>query len=53
MPLIKPLKNESGKDFVKRCMSDEKIKQEYKDNKQRFTVCYKTYENKDDNRKTK
>lgn len=31
--------NESEKDFISRCMSDEQMKSEFKDEAQRFAVC--------------
>lgn len=37
MPTPNP--NESEKDFISRCMSDEQMKSEFKDEAQRFAVC--------------
>jgi|TARA_B100001094_G_C18134559_1_gene774264 hypothetical protein len=40
MPLPKPSKKESQQEFVNRCMSDDMMTSEYKDQKQRSAVCY-------------
>jgi len=40
MPLPKPKKNEKKEEFINRCMSDDVMKQDYKDNDQRLAVCY-------------
>lgn len=45
MPIPKPHKNENQKDFTNRCMSDEVMLKDYKDNKQRYAVCMKSWEN--------
>ena len=37
MPTRNP--NENEKDFISRCMSDEQMKSEFKDEAQRFAVC--------------
>lgn len=39
MPLPKPTKKESKKDFIERCMSDDKVSDEFGDSKQRYAVC--------------
>ena len=39
MPIPTKKKGEGDEDFLKRCMSDEKMKLEYTDDKQRFAVC--------------
>jgi len=39
MPIPSPKDNEKSKDFVSRCMSDETMKKDYKDSKQRIAVC--------------
>ena len=39
MPIPTKKKGEGDQDFLKRCMSDEKMKSEYTDEKQRFAVC--------------
>lgn len=40
MPLPSKLKNETKKEFIQRCMKDSVMKEEYKDIKQRFAVCF-------------
>jgi uncharacterized protein len=40
MPLPKPKDSETEKDFIKRCMSDDLMKEEFDDNDQRLAVCY-------------
>jgi len=44
MPLPKPDKHEDKDDFISRCMSDDKMKKEFSDNKQRYAVCMKQFE---------
>ena len=39
MPLPTPKKDETKKEFESRCMSDDKMNQEYPDSGQRFAVC--------------
>ena len=39
MPIPKPNKNEDNQKFVARCMSDEIMKKDYPDNKQRIAIC--------------
>jgi hypothetical protein len=39
MPIPKPEKNEDNQKFVSRCMSDEVMKKDYEDTKQRVAVC--------------
>lgn len=39
MPIPKPEKDEDRQKFVSRCMSDETMKKDYKDTKQRVAVC--------------
>lgn len=46
MPLPKPRKTETSEQFIDRCMSDEKMLEEYPDYKQRYALCSITYENK-------
>lgn len=43
MPIIKPKKYERRNDFIKRFMRDKRMKQEYKENKQRLAVAYSTW----------
>jgi hypothetical protein len=40
MPLPKPNPGESQKDFMSRCISNDKMNQEYPDQSQRIAVCY-------------
>lgn len=44
MPIPKPRENESKRDFVERCMSDNKMVSEYENTDQRLAVCSTTYE---------
>ena len=44
MPLPIPNKNESEKEFISRCMSNDIMKKEFSDNKQRIAVCYSQFE---------
>ena len=39
MPLPKPKKYESRKDFMQRCMNNKVMVDEYKDANQRIAVC--------------
>lgn len=39
MPLPKPNKKESKKDFLSRCMSNPTVNEEFPDNSQRYAVC--------------
>lgn len=39
MPVPKPRKNEDKQAFVARCMGDETMKKDFKDNKQRVAIC--------------
>ena len=43
MPLIKPKKSESEQEFVSRCMGDDMVQKEYKDQKQRAAICYSQF----------
>jgi hypothetical protein len=43
MPLPKPNPDEQEKEFVSRCMSNETMKKEYPDQKQRVAVCFSQY----------
>ena len=49
MPLPKPNKNEKQKDFIQRCMSNETMKKEYPDQKQRSAVCYTQWKDRNKN----
>lgn len=39
----KPRKDETKEEYVERCMEDEKMKDDYKDEMQRLAVCYQIY----------
>lgn len=39
MPIPEPNSGEHEKEFVQRCMIDEKMKPEYPDVDQRYTIC--------------
>lgn len=43
MPMIKPSKKETEQEFVSRCMGDEMMNEDFKDQKQRAAVCYSQY----------
>jgi hypothetical protein len=43
MPIPKPTASETEKEFVKRCMSDDKMVSEYTDIDQRFAVCVSSF----------
>jgi len=43
MPLPKPSKKEKEKEFVSRCMADDMVQKDYKDQKQRAAVCYSQF----------
>lgn len=43
MPLPKPSKKENEQEFVSRCMGDEMMLKEFKDQKQRAAVCYSQF----------
>lgn len=39
MPIPKPKANETNKEFIERCMIDEIMTSEYKNEKQRLAIC--------------
>jgi hypothetical protein len=43
MPLPKPRKQESEQEFVSRCMGDDMMNKDFKDQKQRAAVCYSQF----------
>tara|TARA_R100000995_G_scaffold83897_2_gene61026 strand:+ start:151 stop:354 length:204 start_codon:yes stop_codon:yes gene_type:complete len=43
MPLPSKKKNEKESEFMSRCMSDDVMKEEFRDNKQRVAVCINQY----------
>ena len=45
MPIPVPNKDESHDDFISRCMSDEKMKNEY-DQDQRYSICETSFKEK-------
>jgi Escherichia/Staphylococcus phage prohead protease len=49
MPLPTPNKGEKKDDFMARCMSDDTMKKDYEDNKQRVAVCMSQWRRKNSN----
>jgi hypothetical protein len=45
MPIPKPNSNESKDDFIQRCMSDDIMVNEYKDEAQRYRLCLYSHAN--------
>ena len=45
MPIPKPNSYERENDFISRCMSDEKMKNEYSDDRQRYSICKTSFTN--------
>ena len=45
MPLPKPNSDEREKEFISRCMSDEKMNSEFPKQDQRAAVCYRQWNN--------
>lgn len=43
MPMITPKKDEKEQEFVSRCMADDMVQKDYKDQKQRAAVCYSQF----------
>jgi hypothetical protein len=43
MPLPKPTPTETQKEFIKRCMADTDVAQEFKELDQRYAVCIAQY----------
>lgn len=46
MPLVTPRPDEQRHEFLNRCMSSDKMNEEYPDREQRFAVCVSQYEDK-------
>lgn len=46
MPIPKKKEQELQKDFMNRCVSDDTMKKEFKDIKQRIAVCLTKYKEK-------
>ena len=44
MPIPKPTANEEKKDFIQRCMTDNKMVSEFENIDQRLAVCSTSYE---------
>ena len=44
MPIPNPTKEESKKEFLDRCMADEKMNDEFPNGAQRFAVCNSSWE---------
>lgn len=44
MPLPEPKDNEEKQEFTERCMSNDVMKREFPENKQRYAVCMKQWE---------
>ena len=44
MPLPRPDKNQSQKEFINKCMDDSAMLEEFPNGKQRAAVCYSQYE---------
>jgi hypothetical protein len=44
MPLLKPKPAESKEYFVSRCMANDIMNSQYKDEKQRAAICYSFYD---------
>jgi len=53
MPIPKPRKDESKKEFVQRCMENDTMVFEYEDIDQRLAICSTTYEENLNSVKTK
>jgi len=47
MPLPKPKPKETEDDFIKRCMSNDLMNEEYEDNDRRLAVCYTQWRNRE------
>jgi len=41
--MITPKKDEKEQEFVSRCMADDMVQKDYKDQKQRAAVCYSQF----------
>ena len=46
MPIPKPDQDEKMTEFLNRCMSDEVMKTEYKNERQRMAICEKEWSKK-------
>ena len=48
MPLPTPNKNEEKQEFLERCMSNNKMKEEFPNNSNRYAVCNTKWEEKEE-----
>lgn len=46
MPLPKPIQNESGKEFIARCINNAEVQNEFPEINQRIAVCTALYDNR-------
>lgn len=46
MPLPSPVRGQTKDKFIQRCMSDNTMRSEYPDSKQRYAVCNSKWEKK-------
>jgi len=46
MPIPKPRDDEDKDEFIKRCMDDDVMVEEYPDREQRYAICHKQWEKK-------
>jgi hypothetical protein len=46
MPIATPNQNENEAEFIRRCMADDKMIEEFPDNGQRFAVCQSSWNEK-------
>ena len=44
MPIATPTPSETETEFVRRCMADDKMLEEFPDNGQRFAVCQSSWD---------
>lgn len=44
MPIPSARKDETEQEFVSRCMGDDMMVKEYKDQKQRAAICYRQFD---------
>ncbi len=51
MPIPKPKKGEKHDDFMDRCLGDDLMVKDYPDEKQRYAVCQKQWDDKDKQKK--
>jgi hypothetical protein len=51
MPIPKPGKRETQKEFIQRCAGSDAMADEYPDTKQRAAICYSQWRDKDKDKK--